>query len=251
MKDLIFKLIYFSGIPRLVRRIYQKNRLTILLFHEMPKETASSVLAYLSKRYNIVSLEKYMEARNNNNMLDLPAYPLIITFDDGRKSNVDLIDIFDSMSIKATIYVCANNYKQDGFPLFDDDDFKKANSAFDLQAHTVSHPNLTAISEEEAHSEISQSKVLLAEKLQKDISSFAYPYGLYSNREVALVKAAGYESAVTVDFGFNKFDEDLYRLKRICISNQPTVAETAVKTSGIWDFFKSKLKRGKSNYQTS
>ena len=40
MKKLVFKILRYSGLPFLFREIFQRNKVSILLFHDISRETA-------------------------------------------------------------------------------------------------------------------------------------------------------------------------------------------------------------------
>ena len=54
IKKIIFIIIRISGISYFFREIIQKHKITILLFHDINKETADNAFNYLSK--NTISL---------------------------------------------------------------------------------------------------------------------------------------------------------------------------------------------------
>jgi peptidoglycan/xylan/chitin deacetylase (PgdA/CDA1 family) len=69
-----------------------------------------------------------------------------------------------------------------------------------IGAHTNSHPNLKKLTEQEAFSEMSDSKNLLEEKLKHSVVHFAYPFGTRNEadvREFELVSRCGFRTAVT------------------------------------------------------
>ncbi|MCS7162475.1 MAG: polysaccharide deacetylase family protein [Bacteroidia bacterium] len=73
-----------------------------------------------------------------------------------------------------------------------------------LGAHTLTHPCLPMLSEARAWEEIAQAKAILEARLGQPIRHFAYPYGsveAVSLREVKMLEAAGYVSAVTTGGG--------------------------------------------------
>ena len=115
-----------------------------------------------------------------------------------------------------------------------------------FQSHSLYHPILPKCNIEIAKQEINESK----NKLEKDyglkINVFSYPNGEYSDRDIELVKNAGYECAITVDFGFNTINSDLYRLKRLSVNDPWNINELIVKASGVWGFLNKILRRRKS-----
>jgi len=87
---------------------------------------------------------------------------------------------------------------------------------FEIGSHTKSHPNCTnLISDEELQNEILFSKNKIEEMIGRKIEHFCYPAGSYNDRVIDTVVASGYQSAVTVDYGFCDENADLYRLKRV------------------------------------
>ena len=108
----------------------------------------------------------------------------------------------------------------------------------DFQSHTIFHPSLPGCTLKEADEEISASKKHLEDEYGYEIFAFAYPNGDYSEREIDLIKKAGYQCALTVDSGFNTCKSDVFRLKRLCVNDPLDINELIVKASGLWDFFK-------------
>lgn len=68
---------------------------------------------------------------------------------------------------------------------------------FTIGAHTVNHPALAPQTSEEQIFEIQQSKKMLEGWLNKEVSSFAYPYGNYDSVTLSLIKESGLHNAVT------------------------------------------------------
>jgi peptidoglycan/xylan/chitin deacetylase (PgdA/CDA1 family) len=68
----------------------------------------------------------------------------------------------------------------------------------EIGAHTLTHPQLSALSREDQQAEIHRSRVVLAEITGTDVTSFAYPYGGrsdYTADTVQLVRDAGFSGA--------------------------------------------------------
>ncbi len=53
-------------------------------------------------------------------------------------------------------------------------------------------------------------------------------------------KDAGYKCGITVDFGYNTINTDVFRLKRISVNDTEDINELIVKTSGVWAFIKTR-----------
>lgn len=85
-------------------------------------------------------------------------------------------------------------------------------------AHTVHHVRLTSDRLEQAREEIEGSKRHLEEVIREPVNHFAYPYGDHNEQVRQLVAQAGFRSAVTTQFGWNRCGEDLFRLHRVIVS---------------------------------
>ncbi|MCX7240976.1 MAG: polysaccharide deacetylase family protein [Burkholderiales bacterium] len=79
------------------------------------------------------------------------------------------------------------------------------NAGMQIGAHTVSHPILERISDDEAQREIATSKRTLEAELDVAVNLFAYPNGKsgkdFAQRHVQMVRAAGFTGAVSTDAG--------------------------------------------------
>jgi peptidoglycan/xylan/chitin deacetylase (PgdA/CDA1 family) len=99
---------------------------------------------------------------------------------------------------------------------------------FELGGHTISHPFLPNLTIEEKENEIISCKTILENKFNTKVTSFAYPFGIYAQEDVQIIKNSSFESAVTTDEGVVSLDS-IYELKR-------------VKASGKDNFFAFKLR---------
>jgi peptidoglycan/xylan/chitin deacetylase (PgdA/CDA1 family) len=107
MRNLLFKIIRFSGLPWLFRQLVQRNKVSILLFHDIDPATAEKTFRCLAKRYNIIDLQEFLEVRRLGSAADLPPRALILTFDDGHIGNYALLPIIKKMELPVTIFLCA------------------------------------------------------------------------------------------------------------------------------------------------
>ena len=67
----------------------------------------------------------------------------------------------------------------------------------EIGSHTATHADLPALGDAAARGELASSKQVLERALGHRVPWFAYPYGAYDARVVALVAHAGYLLAVT------------------------------------------------------
>jgi peptidoglycan/xylan/chitin deacetylase (PgdA/CDA1 family) len=73
-----------------------------------------------------------------------------------------------------------------------------ASGLVEIGAHTVTHPHLPTVSDDELEREVRGSRDVLAETIGGRIRTFAYPSGAYGRREVELVAASGFDCAFAV-----------------------------------------------------
>ncbi|MCG9128203.1 polysaccharide deacetylase family protein [Candidatus Poribacteria bacterium] len=105
-KDVVAFVIYLLGIPWLVREWICKNKVTILLYHDVSSKIFDKHIDHLIRHYNIISLESLVTAIYNQDSSEIPPKSVVITFDDGHANNFELLSIFQKYSIRPTIYVC-------------------------------------------------------------------------------------------------------------------------------------------------
>jgi peptidoglycan/xylan/chitin deacetylase (PgdA/CDA1 family) len=88
----------------------------------------------------------------------------------------------------------------------------------EIGAHTVNHPILTQIDDQQARNEMTESKAHLEQMLKEKITLFAYPNGRpdqdYATRHAKMVKDAGFKMAVSTASGAANATSDLYQLPR-------------------------------------
>lgn len=106
MKKGIFKLIRYTGLPFVFRELFQRNKITILLLHDISVKKAVVAFSFLKKHYNVIGLKEYIDAVKSGN--HLPPKAVVITFDDGIASNYQLLPIIKELQIPITIFLCSD-----------------------------------------------------------------------------------------------------------------------------------------------
>lgn len=280
---LAFKILRFSGLPLLVRELVQRRRVTILLFHDISRETAARTFDCLAARYHLLDLQTFIHKCKTHDRR-LPPKSLILTFDDGHIGNYDLLPLLQEKKIPVTIFLCAgivgtkrHFWFRHAAPRYTAFQLRKMPGAqrrrllreigfaeeaqqaqpealtcrqieemkawVDFQSHTLFHPCLPCCTLAQAREEISRSRERLRREYGLSINAISYPYGDYSDRDIELCRQAGYECGVTVDGGYNTVGTDLLRLRRLPVNDTDDMNELIVKASGVWEFFKRILGR--------
>lgn len=92
---------------------------------------------------------------------------------------------------------------------------------FSIGGHGHTHRILTHLDPNTLECEIDQNIRLLQEHTQRPVMHYAYPEGLphcYSEGVITLLRRYGIQSAVTAEVGINKEADDLFRLKRVMVT---------------------------------
>lgn len=108
-----------------------------------------------------------------------------------------------------------------------------------IESHTVTHPILTNINENNLEFELTKSREVLAEKLNREVKIFCYPNGNVALRESVAVSKANYDCAVTTEIRLLTATDNLFLLPRI--DAEPEMTRFIQATSGF-DNLKSILR---------
>src|SRR6185437_4917864 len=79
------------------------------------------------------------------------------------------------------------------------------------------------------------AKADLEHKLGVQVTTIAYPAGIYTERDVALVREAGYRGALTTRNGVNRGAEPLETLRRTMLMAGDTLHDFKAKMNGLLD----------------
>jgi peptidoglycan/xylan/chitin deacetylase (PgdA/CDA1 family) len=105
----------------------------------------------------------------------------------------------------------------------------------DAQAHSRTHPWLPSLDVDAARDEIAGSKLDLERRLGRPVTSFCFPAGVHGDREIELVRAAGFRAAVTTDPGVNRDASSLPALRRTLIFGPDSPSTFSAKLAGFLD----------------
>jgi peptidoglycan/xylan/chitin deacetylase (PgdA/CDA1 family) len=190
-------------------------------------ERFAQELAYLAEQgYTTVTMSQLADAWGGGQ--PLPTRPIVLTFDDGyRDFYTNAWPLLRQYSFSATIYVITgvidtSNYLTQAMIRELD-----ASGSIDFGSHTIRHPELATLAEADAEHEIVGSKIALEELLGHAVRTFAYPAGHYNDSALALVATAGYELAVTTEWGYATPSMDHRLLPRLRVRGWTTVDDLA------------------------
>jgi peptidoglycan/xylan/chitin deacetylase (PgdA/CDA1 family) len=169
-----------------------------------------------------------------------------LSFDDGYQDVVDhALPVLRAHGFRATVFVAtgvtdgraAFTWYERQPPLMRWETIREldAEGVLRFEAHTVTHPNLLLVAPEELRSEICDSKAELTERLDRPVSGFCYPAGLFGARERAEVAAAGLDWAASCEPGVNTPATDRFALRRRQIDRRDTLLDFRAKIAGGHD----------------
>lgn len=120
------------------------------------------------------------------------------SWDDGHLLDLRLAELLQASGLTGTFYVSPGNREFPQRDLLNSQQVSELSTAFEIGAHTLTHPRLPTVSLVDARNEIAGSKVALEETTGKEITTFCYPGGAYSAAHVQMVRDVGFRYARTV-----------------------------------------------------
>ena len=174
----------------------------------------------------------------------IPEKSFVITFDDGFEDNfTNAFPILQKYNFKATIYLVpnqkTNHWEEKNTSVLsnllnNEEILQMQNSGLiEFGSHTLSHVNLSTITDEQLINELRESKKEVENITKKDCEAFAYPYGKFDDKIVQAVKNAGYKNATVVKRGFFEQNDDVFTIKRIGILGTESFFDFILKISRI------------------
>ena len=144
--------------------------------------------------------------------------PVIITFDDAYKDvYTNALPILKKYNFKANVYVITGSIGADVY--MDEEMIKDADKSglIEIGSHTVSHYKLGEIDLTTAEEEIKESKEVLENLLNKEITSIAYPSGSF-NQDIINITQKYYDYGLSTIYGKEKSNNlNTYKLKRFYV----------------------------------
>jgi peptidoglycan/xylan/chitin deacetylase (PgdA/CDA1 family) len=153
-------------------------------------------MAWLHRRgYEAVTLDEVMSAWYHGGKL--PAKPIVITFDNGYVPQATFAPAvlsrygWPGVLNEITEHHLANRRLK-----------RLVSLGWEIDSHSVTHPDLTTLSAGELRYQLVASRRFLRHTLHVPVNSFCYPSSRYDAAVIAAVNAAGYTNALTENPGF-------------------------------------------------
>ncbi|MFH0259622.1 polysaccharide deacetylase family protein [Vibrio barjaei] len=179
---------------------------------------------------------------------------IMLTVDDGYVDNLELmLPVLQKYDFKAVVYVVTGetfnrwdvenpSNPEKSVPLMNSEQVLQLveSGHIEIGGHTLSHPKLDTLSDEQQRHEIVENKRALEAILGKNLTSFAYPFGEHNQASKNIAKEAGYQYAVATNSGPLQFHKDPYQIRRIAIFPKTDVFGLWRKVRGNYLFRKVK-----------
>ncbi|MFZ4931891.1 polysaccharide deacetylase family protein [Chryseobacterium sp. Mn2064] len=233
-----FVILYF----RLYLLAFPKNRLTILMYHQIEKESNEDLtvsLENLEKQFSYISRQKY-SSKFFSELNIVTKKNIIITFDDGYKNNLEYLpSLLKKYNLKATIFI-PTSFIEKGYKNYSMMSFEEMRSLdqnyFEIALHSHAHENLKNVSPDFIEQDLKQNMAILEEQNIPYSKVLAYPYGKYpdknseKSRFFSILNKIGIDFAVRIGNKINYFPTRYqYELCRVDIKGKDSFIKFKLK----------------------
>ena len=162
--------------------------------------------------------------------LKLPRKPVCITFDDGYVNVLEnAAPALKQLRWPATVFI-PTDYVGDvnrwdfangkpTLPIMNWDQLRALQAeGWEIAGHTVTHPHLEQLNDNEAREEMLGGKLAIENELGNQERTFCYPYGGHNSRTAQLCKEVGFIAACTTKSGLASGSTDRFLLPRVKIA---------------------------------
>jgi peptidoglycan/xylan/chitin deacetylase (PgdA/CDA1 family) len=186
-----------------------------------PETFAAEMQALRRAGYHAITLRQAFDAWQHGG--PLPRRPVVVSFDDGYLSQYRFArPVLRRLGWPGVLNLELRNLGKGG--LTEHEVRSLLASGWELDSHTLTHPDLTTVSDAQLRVELAGSRRELRRRFGAGVAEFfCYPAGRYDARVLAAVRAAGYRGATTVDEGLATRAEP-FALERVRVDADDTPA---------------------------
>lgn len=179
-----------------------------------PERFNSDLQALQDRGYCTISLDQFQTFMEDRN-IELPAKPVLITFDDGYLDNFEnAYPILRQRGMVATFFIITDMlWSKDR--LSPENIVEMAQGGMSFGSHTVTHRALAGLDRAAINDELVNSKATLESILGRMVNALAYPGGSYNEVVVGIAQNVGYITGFTVREGICLKNSPNFELRRI------------------------------------
>lgn len=265
-RDYVKSIYDVEKVYQAIHRVYEKaialrlwpRPIPVLMYHKVPdapiesqhkifvtKNTFRKHLQLIRLRgLQPFTFKEYLAyTKGERSIRTAPKSPVILTFDDGYRDNYEnMLPLMNEFGYKGVIFLLGDTRISYNYWDADKGDHRdelmneQQRAAFiragwEIGAHTMTHPDLTKLSEQEALAEVFNSKKAIESESGNTVQTFAYPFGFYDAKIKQLVQQVGFEMALATDKGGMHIEDDRFEIFRTSIFPQDTWVQMYKKTS--------------------
>jgi peptidoglycan/xylan/chitin deacetylase (PgdA/CDA1 family) len=190
------------------------------------------VAALLRAGYEAVTLDRVWSAWQGTGTL--PAHPVVLSFDDGYASQYRSgLPALQARGWPGVLNLQVGRLGRRG-GLTRPDVRAMIRAGWEIDAHSVTHPDLTSVPASRLEAEVAGSREAIRSTFGVAADFFAYPYGRQNARVRAAVRRAGFLGATTTRPQFASSDADPFALGRVLVGAglSPGALLRALRTGG-------------------
>lgn len=222
----------------------------ILMYHDirLPEEPDTPLAVTLdSFKRQLHSLKEWgfntitfdLLHRAMRGQAELPANPVILTFDDGYISfHKHVTPLCRELQMTATVYLCADLFDREWFPgvyLMSEAEAREVlDAGMEIGVHGWHHHRLMEISGDTLRREIVDSRKSIADRFGIAADAYCYAYGKFSSALYPLLDEAGYASATAILSPYRTVIEEPYGMRRIQIHSHDLGARLRLKMTRLY-----------------
>ena len=120
---------------------------------------------------------------------------LTMSYDDGMRADLRLLDIFNANGIRGTFHLNAGMRNETKVT---PEEIARCYAGHEISAHTLSHHHLECVPREEICYEVIEDRRRLEEMCGYPVCGASYPYGTYNSEVVEALRVLGYRYCRTV-----------------------------------------------------
>jgi peptidoglycan/xylan/chitin deacetylase (PgdA/CDA1 family) len=192
-----------------------------------PSNFAQQMALLNADGVHTASLDEVMQALAGGP--PLPTRSVVLTFDDGHDDFAyRAVPVLQSYGFTATSFVVPGFLGKSSYMTLDQL-HAVVSAGMTIGAHTMHHVDLAGVSPAVAADEIIRSRTVLQQLSGQPVADFAYPYGIFTSRVVAMVRQAGFTDASTTEWGTRHYASQPFLLRRIEVGGYDTLSSFAQK----------------------
>jgi len=226
---LVAFVLLFADDGRAARLVSHDKPVPILMYHVIaapptgvafpdlfvqPSDFVAEMNWLARKGFHAVTLHQVYEYWHANGRL--PQRPIVISFDDGYLSQATkALPELHKLHWPGVLNLKVNAVQKYNLPYWRVRALIVA--GWEIDAHTITHPDLTKVDDKRLWDEVRGSRVDLRHMFHVPVDFFCYPSGRYNAHVIDAVRRAGYLAATTTNYGLARPGSP-YTLNRVRIN---------------------------------